>query len=289
MKTSVLDFIDSSTLREHLRNQTLEPAVECILIVQSRTRSFEEKLEALKERYETYSDDEFRKGKYNCRENDFKAALKKYIDATEKVIADMYLEEDNYIYLVLDKHSEGLFNTYNNALNAVKMRNLETECRIYKEKINDFKKSIRHTRVWVNKHMVPFEIWNHNHNDIFSSFEGAYAWIPHRYAIGDLISTCFDGNFAVVVDNGKCPPNIKKFDLLNMTLKCVTFEKKEYHSCGGIFIQERFPILRIESATAEELEKCPKELIGFRHLVKDGISAAEFLEEYSQGIIGSKS
>ena len=44
-------------------------------------------------------------------------------------------------------------------------------------------------------------------------------------------------------------------------------------------------ILRIESATAAELEECPKELIRFSHIVKDSISSAEFLEEYSHGIV----
>lgn len=43
MKTTVLDFIDSDTLREHLRNQTLEPAIECILIVRSRKCSIQKK------------------------------------------------------------------------------------------------------------------------------------------------------------------------------------------------------------------------------------------------------
>ena len=49
MKTPVLDFIDSDTLREHLSNQTLEPAIECILIVHSRKCSIQKKIEALKE------------------------------------------------------------------------------------------------------------------------------------------------------------------------------------------------------------------------------------------------
>ncbi len=44
MKTSVLDFIDSKTLRQHLSGQTLAPAVECILIAQSRYRSLNDKL-----------------------------------------------------------------------------------------------------------------------------------------------------------------------------------------------------------------------------------------------------
>ena len=86
MKTPVLDFIDSDTLREHLSNQTLEPAIECILIVHSRKCSIQKKIEALKERYDTYSEEEFNKGTYYCREKDFKSALKEYIDSTEKVL-----------------------------------------------------------------------------------------------------------------------------------------------------------------------------------------------------------
>ena len=39
-------------------------------------------------------------------------------------------------------------------------------------------------------------------------------------------------------------------------------------------------------AVAAELEKCPKELIRFSHLLKGGISPAEFLEEYSLRRIG---
>ena len=61
MKTSVLDFIDSDTLREHLKDQTLEPAIECILIAHSLKCSIEKKLEALKERYDTYSEEDFNK------------------------------------------------------------------------------------------------------------------------------------------------------------------------------------------------------------------------------------
>ena len=41
----------------------------------------------------------------------------------------------------------------------------------------------------------------------------------------------------------------------------------------------------IESCKESEMEECPKELIRFSHLKKEGISAAEFLEEYSDGNI----
>ena len=294
MNTSVLDFIDSATLRAHLRNQTLEPAIECILIVRSRNRSIEEKLEALKERYETYSDDEFRKGKYNCRENDFKAALKKFIDTTEKVIADMYLEEDNYIYSAYPPFDDsdpysglyplGLFNTFDYAMNAIKMKRPQTECTITKERINEFG-NVTNTSAYINVHVAPYIIKNLENDSIDCSLYCSYAWIPHHYAIGDLIRSSVDGIFAVVVDNGRCPLSTTALDINDMTLKCVTFEKKEYHSCGGVFIQRDFSLLRIESCKESEMEECPKELIRLSHLIKGGISAAEFLEEYSNGNI----
>lgn len=65
IKTSLLDFINSKTLREHLRSQTLEPTIECILIAKSRNKSIYEKLTALKERCGTYSYEPFQKGIYH--------------------------------------------------------------------------------------------------------------------------------------------------------------------------------------------------------------------------------
>jgi len=41
----------------------------------------------------------------------------------------------------------------------------------------------------------------------------------------------------------------------------------------------------IEACKESDMDECPKELIRFSHLIKGGISAAEFLEEYSNGNI----
>ena len=74
-------------------------------------------------------------------------------------------------------------------------------------------------------------------------------------------------------------------DINDMTLRCVIFEKNAFHSCGGVFIQRDVSILRIESSKESEMDECPKELIRLSHLIKGGISAAEFLEEYSNSNI----
>lgn len=125
MNTNVLDFIDSDTLREHLRNQTLEPAVECILIVRCRNCSVEKKLEALKERYDTYSKEDFNKGTYYCREIDLKSALKEYIDSSGKVLDDMYRPDSNHVYnahATDDIGFHGTFDTFEAAIDGIKNR-----------------------------------------------------------------------------------------------------------------------------------------------------------------------
>ena len=70
MKHDVLSFIDSDTLCEMLRGKKLAPAVECILIAQSRKQPLTKTLEVLTERADAYSDAEFQTGVYNLRDCD---------------------------------------------------------------------------------------------------------------------------------------------------------------------------------------------------------------------------
>ena len=141
-------------------------------------------------------------------------------------------------------------------------------------------------------------MWNLYNDRINWSIYSSYAWIPHRYAIGDIVVydkeiPLFDTNgdnplyysFAVVVEDNSIPLTTTGLDINNMAVRCAIFEKNASHSCGGIFIQRDFPILHIESCKESEMDECPKELIRFSHLIKGGISAAEFLKEYSNGKI----
>lgn len=287
MKTSVLDFIYSDTLREHLSNQTLEPAIECILIVRSRRCSIEKKLEALKERYDTYSAEDFNKGIYNCREKDFKSALKEYIDSTEKVLDDMYRPDSNHVYnahATDDIGFHGSFDTLEAAIDGIKNNHSGKEFCIVKARINELE-NVTDITALINEQGKPYDMWNQYNDRINWSIYSSYAWIPHRYAIGDIVVFTCDNTFAVVVEDNKRPLTTSGLDINDMTLRCVIFEKNTFHSCGGVFIQRDFSILRIESCKESEMEECPKELIRFSHLIKGGISAAEFLEEYSNGKI----
>ena len=290
MNRSVLDFIDTDTLRDHLKNQKLEPAIECILIVRSRKCSIEKKLEALKERYDAYSAEDFNKGTYYCREKDFKSALKEYIDSTERVVADMYNPDNNHVYSAHhpdDCGFHGTFDTFEAAIDGIKNRNLHSgnAFHIVRARINEFE-NITDISADLNKQGEPYDMHNLYNDRIFCSIFLSYAWIPHRYAIGDIVVFTDDNTFAVVVEDNKCPIKIEGLSVNDMSVRCVVFEKKDYHSCGGVFIRRDLSILGIETCKASEMDECPKELIRFSYLIKGIISAGEFLEEYSQGVIG---
>ena len=287
MKTSVLDFIDSSTLREHLRDQKLEPAIECILIVRSHQCSIEKKLDALKERYNIFSAEDFNKGTYHCREKDFKSALKEYIDSTKKVLADMYNPDNNHVFSAHATDNigfHGTFDTFEAAKDGIKNSRSGNEFCIVKARINEFE-NVTDITALINEQGEPYDMWNQNNDRINWSIYSSYAWIQHQYATGDVVVFTYDNTFAVVVEDNRSPIKTTGLDMNDMTVRCVVFEKNACHSSGGVFIQREFSLLRIESATTAELDECPKELIRFSHLVKGGISAAGFLEEYSNGNI----
>lgn len=288
MKTSVLDFIDSDTLRDHLRNQTLEPAIECILIAHSLKCSIEKKLEALKERYDTYSAEDFKLGTYYCRENDFKYALKEHINTTEKVLADMYRSDDNYVYHARKIETfgdHGTFTTFEAAIDEIKQDLTGTEFIIVKTRINEIAK-INDITALLNEQGVMYDVmWNPFKDSIDMSLYVSYAWIPHRYVVGDIVVSTFDNRFAVVVDDNKRPLTTSGLNNNNISVRCVTFEKYNFHSCGGVFIQSNLSLFEIESCKKSEMNECPKELIRFSQFIKGWISAAEFLEEYSKGKI----
>ena len=261
--------------------------LECILIVHSRKCSIQKKIEVLKERYDTYSEEDFNKGTYYCREKDFKSALKEYIDSSGKVLDDMYRPDSNHVY---NAHAtdaigfHGTFDTFEAAIDGIKNSYSGNEFCIVKARINEFE-NVTDITALINEQGEPYDLWNLYNDRIGWSLYSAYVWIPHRYATGDIVVFTYDNTFAVVVEDNRSPIKTTGLDMNDMTVRCVVFEKNTCHSSGGVFIQRDFSLLRIESCKESEMEECPKELIRLSHLIKGGISAAEFLEEYSKGNI----
>lgn len=199
----------------------------------------------------------------------------------------MYRPDSNHVYnahATDDIVFHGSFDTLEAAIDGIKNSHSGNEFCIVKAKINEFE-NVTDITALINEQGEPYDMWNLYNDRINFSIFSSYAWIPHRYAIGDIIVFTCDNTFGVVVEDNKCPIKTKDLDINDMTLRCVIIEKNDYHSCGGVFIQRDLSILRIESCEESWMDQCPKELIRFSQFIKGGISAAVFLEEYSNGKI----
>mgnify|MGYP003293275232 CR=1 FL=1 len=292
MKTSVFDFIESNTLRQHLSGQVLEPAIECILISHCCTCTINDKLEALQERYDTYSADDFKKGIYNSDANDFKRTLKEYIEFKQGLLKNIYdttlsveilsvfelfgddITVEGTICLNLDKTIEI----------AKQMLDEESYCTIIKKRCDyvDNERII----IKLNSQKEIFDVSTFKHDIAECNLQNAYALIPHKYKIGDIIKC--SNIYAVVSDVKRyrmLPENFKSRSDSDMTLYCMSYKKDIKHSLGGSFSCYRFPILSIEICSESDFIDIPKPLIAYSKTLKGEYKFADFIEMYSNGQI----
>ena len=292
MKTSVLDFIESNTLRQHLRGQQLEPAIECILIAQCCTRSLIDKLEALQERYDTYSTEDFKKGVYNSWADDFKSTLKEYISIKHDQLAELYIVNDNEVY-VIDADYSGIHMSVWKTLEAtVKLAKNELEddggCTIIKRRIDD--SSYNKMKIFLNsnKEIYNISVLDSAETDFETeySIQNAYAELPHLYKVGDILR--YWKRYAVVVNVIRyetLPEYMKHSDDTDMCLLCLGYYEDSVHSCGGSFCHEHIPLLNAELCAEDELPERYRPLIAVSRLYKGELKAIDFLEMYSNGCI----
>ena len=186
---------------------------------------YTEKIEALKERYDTYSEEDFNKGTYYCREKDFKSALKEYIDSSGKVLDDMYRPDSNHVY---NAHAtdaigfHGTFDTFEAAIDGIKNSYSGNEFCIVKARINEFE-NVTDITALINEQGEPYDLWNLYNYRIGWSLYSAYVWIPHRYATGNVVVFTYDNTFAVVVEDNRSPIKTTGLDMNDMTVRCVVF------------------------------------------------------------------
>ena len=293
MKNNVFDFIESKTLRQHLSGQVLAPAIECIIIAQSCCRSLEDKLEALEERYETYSVEEFKNGVYHSCANDFKTALARYISFKYQELILINITDEESVFIIRSDRPAVDLSTWRTLEDAIKF--------VHKKLDDDELFTINHRKVsndyelgsslLFNKNRELYDIETHYFEEYFEEEYGirnAYAEIPHLYKIGDIVKS--GDEYAVVADvkhNMVLPEYMKHSDYTDMCLYCLGYYKDQLHSCNGAFGHSHFPILQTELCPEEELPESKKELIILSRLLKGEIRLADFLEMYSNGDIDS--
>ncbi len=118
----ITSFIDSHTLRRMLECKTLPPAVECILIAHSACRSVTDKINAIRERLDTYTDEEFAVGDYEWHSKDFRQGAEYYINELEKALELLKDKNGNAVYLIegeFPKYDRIVFDNWKDAFNEV--------------------------------------------------------------------------------------------------------------------------------------------------------------------------
>ena len=279
MKYDVLQFIDSDTLREMLRGQTLAPAVECILIAQSKKPPVKMKLAALTERAESNPDAAFRTGVYNLRDYaDFADALRKYIAAMQTALQLTESPVPQYVYLVqeTDLSQETVFTSFASAANALRRELFEDETRsILRRKLDDPAAqpviyTINEAGDIVSVSLYEDGDWN---------IEYAFAELPHTYQTGDIIE--YNDEFYVVANICYADENtrwLKHADSTDLSLYCFGYSPDKAHSCGGTFGHFHVPLLAAERAKPDDLPFDMRPLKGFSLLMKGEMKNTDFLE-----------
>lgn len=198
------------------------------------------------------------------------------------IVSEEFVYDRKYYGIFLDEtYDRIVFNSLDAALNYV--RKHSTNKYITKTAIHPALKEDFFT-MFFNNQGEPYNIYRHLHDNT-GYFDDVYAWIPHRYAKGDIVYNKNGLISAVVLDDNTKPTKDEVKKLSRIMLNCITFEKNEYYSCGGVFIPKKIPLLDAEQYTAAKISKCPKELIKLSNSIKNGISVVEFLERYNHGSI----
>lgn len=284
MKYDVLQFIDSDTLREMLRGQTLAPAVECILISQSRKQSMTSKLSALTERYQKYTDDDFDKGIYHYGGSpNFYSALKAYIARMSRFMKRTVTDSHDTVFQLCDDFPlySPVFHTLADAVNFLRDGKSEIR-RIERYRLNDrVERPV--TYLFNNDYEVTSVIFYEEYD---WWIEEAFAELPHTYQVGDMIR--YQDEFYVIANVSRADKQtrwLKNADYGDMSLYCFRYYPDKLHSCGGSFGHYHVPILQAELAKQEDLPENMKPLTALSLLLKGEMKITDFLESYSNGAL----
>lgn len=286
MRYSVSDFIDSDTLRSHLQEKTLEPAIECILIAQSEAQPLSKKLNALQERYDTYTEAQFAEGIYHTSDNgSFKEQLGCYITRMREELTRTEKADDEageYLYVCDDgDYPGGVFDSFEKALNCCKALGY---CRaiITREKVNA--PDTNRIAYVINTPDI-IRILMPKDSLLFDLPE-AYAEIPHEFQVGDIVEW-FNGNCSVIMNADHLtekPEWLAHADSSDMKMDCLGLSTTFYHECGGAFHHEQIPILWAERVS-NKLSNDFQPLLALSLVVLNKLSLSDFLEAYSNGML----
>lgn len=307
MNADYIDFIDSNSVREHLRRRPpLPPAMQCILIAQSVCRSLEDKLAALRKiRAETPSEG-FAEGEYQlaCNDLDFAAALDRHIQRKEERLAAFLAPAPDVVYVPHDPRNGydlatfAMFAECLDSLRAIKPDDGSehiTIARCRTGKPDDMLRGF----LGPGKVLVDVETEEDGRIDSGSdewrwNFAKAYVRVPHGFHPGDIVRWGED-DYSVVVHPEL--PNIFEKWRRGLDCSCQFFSTLAFspdmthpYPRGGVFfIHDVFPLgaPAVERVEPPELPDKYGVLLAVADVVEESSCICQLLESYSNGDLDS--
>ena len=284
MKYDVLDFVESKTLRLQLKEKELSPAVQCILIAEDRTQPMTDKLAALQERYQQYSDADFQSGIYNLREySDFRQAVKCFIDEMQHQLSLTEIVDTEHIFQtdVDNLFKKKVFRTFSDAVKYLKEID-EYDCGITRRRIDPSEEKpvtyyLNDTYQITSIYVYEFYEWD---------ISDGYAYLPHDYQAGDLIQ--YQEYYYIIAEPLKLtekPKWLTHADSTDMSLYCFEYAPDQCHSCHGSYGHAHIPILQAERIEESDLPEKYQPLLALSMVLKGKMRVVDFLESYSNGYI----
>ena len=283
MKYDVLDFMESKTLRSQLKEE-LPPAVQCILIAQNQTQPMTDKLAALQERYQQYSDADYQSGIYNLREcSDFRQAVKCFIDEMQHLLSLPETVDENYVFQADDKNliNNNVFRSFSDAVRCIEKNDPDNRC-ITRRSID--RADEQPVTYYLNDACQITMIDPHEFYE-WDLTEG-YVYIPHDYQAGDLIR--YQEHYYIIAEPLRLtekPKWMVHSDCYDMSLYCFSFMRDRCHSCQGSYGHEHIPILLAERIEESDLPEGDQPLLALSMVLKGKMRVVDFLESYSNGYI----
>ena len=289
--TEYIEFIDSPAIRSHLRTlPPLPPAQQCILIAQSKIRSLEEKLAALREIRAATPKGEFARGCWRFQSDDpFDVILDRYIQSREENLAVFQMAEPGVVYVVEPGDGYGYsgpFSTFGAALASVEeIAADEDPPAICRRRIDDHphaatlvadlsrRRGIVDVQAKGGPAIGSMRDWG-------GDLPNGYAYVPHPFKRGDVIR---QGDAYYVLDesveesDGRVPRGVDDSD---MVLYGMSWDK-----ASGSFGHEHIFFTRYgtELVSPADLPERQRMLAAVSVVMRDGHALIEFLQCFTNG------
>lgn len=293
MDSTVLSFIDSKAIREHIKSTgyVFTPAEQAVLISRSYEHSVKEKLEALEYILKTYSEKELgseKVGMFDFDERErmpFRKRLRAYIEGVRaSVVLGQAGIEDGYCFFTSEcekgydhcEHDTRCYKRYADAhkyLRERKKENSENNCEYeYRITIQPFGEDGELYHIYDNDLRLIYADTVFPHDDELPILDISeyYVYVPLPFKKGEIVKIknrggySFGDDYAVFTfpDDETDERFIRWLnrcrqsgDYSDMFVSLTYFKPDRSHTCGGAFWYDHFDALLLDFCDESDLDR----------------------------------